>query len=36
MWTPRSLTDEIDLIFLFHILTSMLVLSEPRLSRRIT
>ena len=36
IWTPRSLTDEVDLIFSFPILSSILVLSEPRLSRRIT
>ena len=32
----KKFTDEVDLIFSFPILTSMLVLSAPRLSRRIT
>ena len=36
IWSPRSLTDEVDLIFSFLLLISMLELSVPRLSGRIT
>ena len=34
IWTPKSLTDVFDLIFWFSILTSVLLLWEPRFSRK--
>ena len=34
--TPRSLTDEVDLIFSFPISSSILLLSEPRLLRNLS